>query len=614
MSDLEMDAEVDFRNGFSQTRAEETRTDRDSEMNLGRRIKRTDSTASTLPAVFSHLRIGESTGAEHNASERLLDNRDIRMRFAENTPGEMGTQRLEEDRMPVNIGRMNQKPPTFNGQMPWEEYLVQFKIVARINRWNEASKGFYLAANLKGSAVSVLMDLGEEKCTNYKMLVDALETHYGYRHMTPMFRSQFRSLVQGRNEAFPALAMRVRRLARLAHPEAGRILQDVLARDQFMDVIVDEDVRWKVLQSQPKTLDDALGVALETDALFACERQRNTKYARMMAWGRVNGSLREGISFKEECDNSHSELKEIKDILCRMQECLMKSNVSTGPENFAGCKYEPNQTGSSRHGNNHSSNMTKWSKDIICYGCGMKGHIKQNCWKERKEGFHATTPFSSSWKDTDQHGAGNKGILGCNFLRSHTCAINVGENKLTLNGGQTEREHESFMECHQVKQQDNVPVPPLTGVIAKGLIAVGEETLCKDVFGEPMASVHNKDRAYCTSEVEVLKLPMEKETCGIYMASMKKHDPEGDEKRNCIQEMHDRTSDGLSTEQLGYVNNVVHQIEDVCSAGSHELGRQSNRKQWDPGIGVYQSVKDYQNMTMDMEFDLVSTLRTNLIL
>ncbi|KXJ26789.1 hypothetical protein AC249_AIPGENE26432 [Exaiptasia diaphana] len=109
------------------------------------------------------------------------------------------------------------KPSTYNGSTPWEDYLAQFELVAEINKWSMTSKATYLA--------------------NRSRLKD---------------------------EKLPELAQAIRRLTRQAYPEAPQQLRETLARDYFMDA----DMRWRIHQSRPKTLNDALTVAVELEAFL----------------------------------------------------------------------------------------------------------------------------------------------------------------------------------------------------------------------------------------------------------------------------------------------------------------------------------------------------------
>ena len=89
-----------------------------------------------------------------------------------------------------------------------------------------------------------------------------------------VFRSQLKSRVRGKDESLPELAQAIQRLVRQAYPEAPLSVWEVLAKDHFVDAIADTDIRWKVLQTRPGTVQEALATATEVEAFQISERQR----------------------------------------------------------------------------------------------------------------------------------------------------------------------------------------------------------------------------------------------------------------------------------------------------------------------------------------------------
>ena len=51
--------------------------------------------------------------------------------------------------------------PNFDGKSSWSDYLVQFQIAARLNRWWEEDKAMELATSLVGQACGVLSDMSD---------------------------------------------------------------------------------------------------------------------------------------------------------------------------------------------------------------------------------------------------------------------------------------------------------------------------------------------------------------------------------------------------------------------------------------------------------------------
>jgi hypothetical protein len=158
-----------------------------------------------------------------------------------------------------------QKPATFDGRIPWDSYRTQFEIIAGINRWSEGEKAAFLASSLKGHALTVLSNLSPEHRNHYPSLVAALESRYGSQRQAELHRMKLRSRSRRREESLPELAEDIERLAKLAYPEATSAVLETLAKDQFIDALVDDELRLRVAQGRPATLRAALGVSLEIE-------------------------------------------------------------------------------------------------------------------------------------------------------------------------------------------------------------------------------------------------------------------------------------------------------------------------------------------------------------
>ena len=154
-----------------------------------------------------------------------------------------------------------QKPPVFDGRTAWDTYTTQFEIAAEINDWKEAEKAAFLATSLKGQATTVLSNLPTESRAHFPSLVAALECRFGNRRQAELHRMKLRSRVRRRDESLPELAEDVERLARLAYPDATVTVLETLSKDQFIDALMDDELRLRVAQARPTSLRAALGTA-----------------------------------------------------------------------------------------------------------------------------------------------------------------------------------------------------------------------------------------------------------------------------------------------------------------------------------------------------------------
>ena len=111
-------------------------------------------------------------------------------------------------------------PAPYDGKTSWDDYQVQFELIAELNGWNTSTMAIYLAASLSGCAQAVLTDLDASSRRNYKDLTAALSLRFGNGGKMEVFRSQLKSRVRGKDESLPELAQAIQRLVRQAYPEA----------------------------------------------------------------------------------------------------------------------------------------------------------------------------------------------------------------------------------------------------------------------------------------------------------------------------------------------------------------------------------------------------------
>ena len=85
--------------------------------------------------------------------------------------------------------------------------------------------------------------------------------------------------IRRRDECLPELAENIERLTRLAYSNAAVEMIKVLAKDQFVDALHNEEMRLKVCQSWPSTLHQALEASLELES-FELASRRGPRVAR----------------------------------------------------------------------------------------------------------------------------------------------------------------------------------------------------------------------------------------------------------------------------------------------------------------------------------------------
>ena len=102
----------------------------------------------------------------------------------------------------------------------------------------------------------------------------ALSSRFGITHQPDLARVKLKTRIKRREKSLPELAESVEALARKAYPDALKELQDVLARDHFIDVLYEEDLCLRIRQAPPQSLQVALGTALKLESFQLASRHR----------------------------------------------------------------------------------------------------------------------------------------------------------------------------------------------------------------------------------------------------------------------------------------------------------------------------------------------------
>ena len=140
-----------------------------------------------------------------------------------------------------------------------------------MNGWQDDDKAVFLATALEGRAAMVLGSLSDKERRDYNKLVTALTVRFGMAHQSELARAKLKCRSRGKEESIPELAESVETLTRAAYPDASSDLQDII--ENFIDALLDEDIRLKVRQARPQSLQAALESTMET--LTPCSGDQN---------------------------------------------------------------------------------------------------------------------------------------------------------------------------------------------------------------------------------------------------------------------------------------------------------------------------------------------------
>lgn len=167
---------------------------------------------------------------------------------------------------PLRRPSVNIKPPTFDGSEDFGEYLVQFEILVDLHQWDYKTKSLYMASSLLGNARALLSELSTTQRRDFNSLVAILNRRFGSVERSELFRAKLKNRTKSDKESLSELAQSVKKLTRQAYPTADPDLTNVLSLDHFIDALPDADLRLRLRESRPKSINEAetLAIRLET--------------------------------------------------------------------------------------------------------------------------------------------------------------------------------------------------------------------------------------------------------------------------------------------------------------------------------------------------------------
>lgn len=243
----------------------------------------------------------------------------------------------------------------------WDSWISHFEDCAVINGWSDERKAQFLAIRMRGTALLQLQGLATGVRENYTTLKGALREKFVPKERIELHKAEFRARHRERDEKLPDLASSLRRLVSRAYPEAVLDLQDSLAKDQFIDALEDREIRMKLRESGPKTLDEAVSRALQIEAMYEAESRRG-----------------KGRSVRVVQESSKSENSELLELI-KQNTAAMNQMV-----NFVQQQQQQQQPSSEpkRNGRGLGPNAGR-ARDLrdlrLCFKCHKKGYFMADC-------------------------------------------------------------------------------------------------------------------------------------------------------------------------------------------------------------------------------------------
>lgn len=280
--------------------------------------------------------------------------------------GEVFIRRQEEPRPPVRqlyhspptrplvSTQPHMKPEDYDGTSDWSEYKIYFDQLAELYNWEEERKAMILGICLKGEARVVLASLNQAQRRSYLALTTALAQSFSPKELVHLYQAELKARKKRADESMANLGRDIAKLVRLAYPAADPATREVIGINAFLEALPGpaSEMKLHVIKGRPRSLQEAVAHATEVDAVIEAESRRTS---------RRRGDVRM-VGTGEE-DELVTQVKELKESLAQVKGELKDAQRRAKGQGSG--KRPPG--------------------DVVCYGCGEKGHIRRNCPKSKGE-------------------------------------------------------------------------------------------------------------------------------------------------------------------------------------------------------------------------------------
>jgi len=308
----------------------------------------------------------------------------------------------QENRAPRREARERVYMAKFDGSSDWDAYLVQFKIVAEANGWSLDEKRVQLISKLEGEAARILARLCPTDQGDLFAITQALSRRFSSTGPDSYFMNLLSQRVQKPGETVQQLADEIESLAIRAFPNADSYTFQSLGMYHFINALESATVRQELRKNRPRTLNAAVGRAIELEAVSKVEEWRCRGLPNSGipgAEGPTRNEPRERVAPTRAARTDSDDLAGIKEQLSELATLtkLFKEQMDTMRGEL------DRRTNSDRNRRPYSSQTTP-----LCWNCGRKGHTSRYCRQPKiGNGYTFKPQYSTPVEAPQDKGEGN---------------------------------------------------------------------------------------------------------------------------------------------------------------------------------------------------------------
>ena len=154
---------------------------------------------------------------------------------------------------------------TYSGTGSLETFLANFNNTASYLGWTERDRLYHLCSTcLEGAAGQVLWDAGPQRST--QEVIRLLRTRFGHELQAERFKDELPARRRKAGETLQQLYQDICRLVALAYPGSEQSLVQHVTKEAFLTALNDAGLQLKVMEREPKSIEEALNIASKLEA------------------------------------------------------------------------------------------------------------------------------------------------------------------------------------------------------------------------------------------------------------------------------------------------------------------------------------------------------------
>ena len=179
------------------------------------------------------------------------------------------------------------KPPKYDGTTPLKDFMLQFDVCRSHNKWQDNESSYQLLMCCTGAALAALSMNDATVEDSFQDLKNILSQELESKECPESYFLMLTRREQQPGETLNQLGQDIKRLVKLAYPQACKDERDRTAKEYFKKAIADSEVRKDVFRSRPKTLDEALSTALESESFYRMDSEKKRNRPITSGYSRV---------------------------------------------------------------------------------------------------------------------------------------------------------------------------------------------------------------------------------------------------------------------------------------------------------------------------------------